>query len=163
MNSFQSFVDHMLNITETLQVNELYKAGALVRVKLFVRHLLRSLQHFDTTGEKYSRDAIGEINEKWLPQLNKELAEIPWKLDITRNTILVEWENQLIDALDSYERNYKDDIRLYPITGIHAVNLKRKLVDNSIVFEDLGLIEDLNNKKKLQFTFSFEKALEKNV
>ena len=162
MNGFQSFVDHMLKITETYQLNELYLSGGLTKLGILTKHLLRAFQRFDTEGEKYSNDAVREIIEKWLPQLNDELGEIPWKNEITKKRIFGDWTKNIKNALIDYEYSYSDDPRLVPITGNHSLNLKRKVNDDSISFEDLGLILDTNNKKRVQFTFSFEEALRRN-
>ena len=162
MNGFQSFVDHMLKITETYQLNELYLSGGLKKLGTLTKHLLRALQRFDTDGGKYSNDAVGEIKEKWLPQLNNELGEIPWKSEITKKRIFSEWTSNIKDALRDYESSYNEDQRLFPITGVHSIKLKRKILDDAVIFEDLGLILDVGNKKRVQFTFSFEEALRRN-
>lgn len=163
MANFVEFIDYIFKITENYQLNEMSRDGALLKVQTLTRHLLRAFQNLDKQGEGYEQNAVREINQKWLPQLNDNLVELSWNKNKVKKELNDGWENALRSALMSYEVGYKDNFMLYPFTSSYAKNLVKKILDDNAKFEDFGLIEDVENTKKLQFKFDFGVAKISNI
>lgn len=162
MNSFQNFVNYIFKITEAYELDESYEDEARLKIGTITKHLLRAFQRLNTDGEDWAKNAIREIEQKFLPQLNYALEQLPQGKEIVRSKVINNWSRELLDALVGYDKFYSKDPRLYPRTSQLAVNLEVKIAEDSLEFEDLGLVEDLSNKKKLQFRFDFNVAIQRN-
>ena len=162
MNSFQSFVNYIFKITETYELDESCKDVALLKLGSIARHLLRAFQHLGTSGEDYTKNALSEIENKFLPQLNSNLAKLAQCKQLVRQEIVERWEDSVRKSYLEYEKLYQKDLTLYPITSRLALNLETKIIADSFTFKDFGLIEDISNRKKLQFSFDFKVAIQRN-
>jgi hypothetical protein len=162
MNSLQSFINHIFRITETYELNENSLDISLQKFGELTEHLLRALQYLNTSGEDYSQRALREIRNKFLLHLNDMLNDIPWKKDIVKYRIELEWMREIRKSYFEYEKFYHNNLTLYPLSGPLALNLEAKIIGGNLTFADLGLIEDKSNNKRLQFTFDFNLAIQRN-
>ena len=162
MNSFQSFVNYIFKITEAYELDESNKDVALLQIMEITRHILRAFQHLSINGEDYARNAVNEIESKFVTRLNRDLEKLVWKKEIVKEKLDDELQIIIRNGYYEYEKLYQKNNILYPIKGDLGINLEIKILEGNVTFEDLGLIENTGNNKRLQFTFDFNTAIQRN-
>ena len=162
MNSLQSLINYVFRIVEAHELDESYQEGALHRIADITRHIFLAFQHLSVNNEDYAKNAIKEIENKFVPQLNNDLENLVWKKEIVKREIEKDLQNHIRNGYYEYEKLYQKNNILYPIRGFLGVNLEIKIVEGTITLEDLGLVENARNKKRLQFTFDLNIAIQRN-
>lgn len=161
MNSFQQFIDYMFKITESYQLEEGAKSSAISIAALIAKHLLRAFQSLETEGESHASSAVREIENKFVPLLNKAVRKINGYTSDIEEEILIGLNSSSV--LSNYEQSYKKSNTLFPLSSSYALSLEKKLANNEITLEDLGLLTKKEKGFFKGYIFNFEEAKKKNI
>ena len=152
MNSFKSFVDHMLKITETYELNELSKDGAISQCCVLTKHILWALEN--QNDQIIVNSTLSDMQEM-VRQIENEINDITGKAEKNLQKVNISLGGAFHSGLLWFEKQYK-----FSPKSKEAIKLMEKAYSQNFTLEDLGLEINIVNKRKISLKFNLEKLLQ---
>ena len=152
MNSFKCFVDHIFKITEEYELNELSSDSAITHSGVLVKHLLCILEN---QSDIWLVNKIVKDIREMVKEIEKQINDITGKVERNLDKVNVNLVRAFDNGLYRFEKQYE-----YTPRGVSAHKFLEKAYSMKFVLEDLGIIVEVMNKRKVSLTFNLNNFLQ---